>query len=89
MINLEKGCISTTFYAKKRSRPGWAAPLCGVGGTGSELIYDIVEKYVIILETSRGNDSYSLLTAYYLEGKDAKRDKFSSKYRKWLLPKVY
>lgn len=52
-------------------------------------IYDIVEKYVIVLEPGRKYDSYYLLTAYHLEGKDEKRNKILSKYRKHRLPVVY
>lgn len=52
-------------------------------------IYDIVEKYVIVLEPDRKYDSYYLLTAYHLEGKDEKRNKILSKYRKYRLPVVY
>ncbi len=52
-------------------------------------IYDRIEKYVIVLEPSRKFDSYYLLTAYHLEGKDDKRNKIIAKYRKRRLPKVY
>lgn len=52
-------------------------------------IYDIAEQYVIVLEPSRAHDSYYLLAAYHLEGRDAKRNKIIAKYRKRRLPKVY
>lgn len=52
-------------------------------------IYDMIERYVIVLEPSRTYNSYYLLTAYHLEGKDAKRDKILSKYRKRRLPYIY
>ena len=43
-------------------------------------IYDTDEKYVIVLEPLRKKGEYYLLTAFYVEGKDAKRDKFIKKY---------
>ncbi len=43
-------------------------------------IYDIDEKYVIVLEPLRNNTAYYLLTAYYLQGKDAARNKILRKY---------
>lgn len=43
-------------------------------------IYDMDEHYVIILEPLRNKDEYYLLTAYYLEGKDAARNKMDKKY---------
>jgi hypothetical protein len=43
-------------------------------------IYDKDEKYVIVLEPLRIKHEYYLLSAYYVEGKDAKRDKFIKKY---------
>lgn len=45
-------------------------------------IYDIDEKYVIVLEPRNNNTTYYLLTAYHLEGKDAARDKIMSKYNR-------
>ena len=45
-------------------------------------IYDMDEKYVIVLEPRRNGRSYYLLTAYHLEGKDAARNKIVNKYRK-------
>ncbi|MFN8437646.1 MAG: hypothetical protein U0V72_08400 [Cytophagales bacterium] len=45
-------------------------------------IYDIDEKYVIILEPLRNKNEYYLLTAYYLTGKDEKRDKILKKYKR-------
>jgi len=47
-------------------------------------IYDIDEKYVIILEPLRKVQSYYLITAYYVKGKDAKRDKIMKKYKRKL-----
>lgn len=47
-------------------------------------IYDIEEKYVIVLEPLRKIDAYYLLTAYYVKGKDAKRNKFMKKYKRRL-----
>jgi hypothetical protein len=44
-------------------------------------IYDKDEKYVVILEPLRSGDAYYLLTAYYVKGKDAKRNKFVKKYK--------
>lgn len=52
-------------------------------------IYDKTEKYVIVLEPGRQFDSYYLLTAYHLEGKDDKRNKIIAKYRKRREPRVY
>jgi hypothetical protein len=49
-------------------------------------IYDKVEKYVIVLEPKKGG-IYYLLTAYYVRGKDAKRNKFEKKYKR-RLPEV-
>ena len=43
-------------------------------------IYDKDEKYVIVLEPLRKKEEYYLLTAFYVEGKDAKRDKYIKKY---------
>lgn len=45
-------------------------------------IYDKDENYVIVLEPLRNGREYYLLTAYYLNGKDSKRDKIMAKYRK-------
>lgn len=47
-------------------------------------IYDIDEKYVIILEPLRNKNQYYLLTAYHLMGKDAQRDKILNKYKRKL-----
>lgn len=49
-------------------------------------IYDIDEKYVIVLEPRRNGTAYYLLTAYHLEGKDAARNKIMSKYNRRRLP---
>ena len=51
-------------------------------------IYDIVENYVIVLEPLRNGRSYYLLTAYYLEGKDAARKKIIRKYKTRRLPNI-
>jgi hypothetical protein len=47
-------------------------------------LYDKDENYVIILEPLRNKKEYYLLTAYYLTGKDAKRDKILRKYMRRL-----
>jgi len=47
-------------------------------------IYDIDESYVIILEPLRKVKGYYLLTAYYLKGKDKKRNKILKKYKRRL-----
>lgn len=47
-------------------------------------LYDIDEKYVIVLEPLRNGTSYYLLTAYHLTGKDAQRDKMMKKYKRKL-----
>ncbi|MBI9035911.1 MAG: hypothetical protein JEZ03_15725 [Bacteroidales bacterium] len=47
-------------------------------------IYDKDERYVIVLEPLRTRNEYYLLTAYYVKGKDAKRDKFMKKYKRRL-----
>lgn len=47
-------------------------------------LYDIDEKYVIVLEPMRDGCSYYLLTAYYLKGKDVQRDKMMKKYKRRL-----
>lgn len=47
-------------------------------------VYDKAENYVVILEPLRKTAGYYLLTAYYVEGRDAKRDKFEKKYTRRL-----
>ena len=47
-------------------------------------IYDVDEQYVIILEPMRNKEEYYLLTAYYMEGKDAARNKMDKKYKRRL-----
>jgi len=47
-------------------------------------IYDKDENYVIVLEPLRNGIEYYLLTAYYLEGKDAARNKMMKKYKRRL-----
>lgn len=51
-------------------------------------IYDVDEKYVIVLEPLRNGVAYYLLTAYPLEGKDAARDKIMNKYKRRRLPNL-
>lgn len=51
-------------------------------------IYDIDEKYVIVLEPRKNGTAYYLLTAYHLEGKDAARNKIMSKYNRRRLPNL-
>lgn len=52
-------------------------------------IYDIDERYVIVLEPMRDlrRNEYALLTAYYEEGRDKERSKIMKKY-KMKLPDV-
>lgn len=50
--------------------------------------YDKDEDYVIVLEPLRNKQSYYLLTAYHISGKDAKRKKMDRKYKR-RLPEVY
>lgn len=47
-------------------------------------IYDSDENYVIVLKPLRNGSDYYLLTAYYLEGKDAARNKMMKKYKRRL-----
>lgn len=47
-------------------------------------IYDKIENYVVILEPLRRTSGYYLLSAYFVEGKDAKRDKILKKYKRKL-----
>lgn len=47
-------------------------------------IFDMDENYVIVLEPLRKKDEYYLLTSFYIQGKDAMRDKFKKKYAKRL-----
>lgn len=44
-------------------------------------IYDIDEKYVVVLEPKSENHYY-LLSAFYVQGKDAARDKYLKKYER-------
>ncbi|GHT37413.1 hypothetical protein FACS1894181_05110 [Bacteroidia bacterium] len=50
-------------------------------------IYDVDEKYVIVLEPLRDSSKkgYALLTAYHEEGKDRERGKIMKKYKRKLL----
>ncbi|MCE2771514.1 MAG: hypothetical protein LW711_16105 [Saprospiraceae bacterium] len=50
--------------------------------------YDNDEKYVVVLEPLRNKNEYYLLTAYYLTGKDIKRDKIMAKYTKRRLNEI-
>ena len=47
-------------------------------------IYDITEKYVIVLEPLREINEYYLLSAFHVRGKDAARNKFKRKYKRSL-----
>lgn len=47
-------------------------------------IYDVDEKYVIVLEPRKNQTEYYMLTAYHLEGKDAARNKIKKKYQRRL-----
>lgn len=47
-------------------------------------IYDIPEKYVVVLEPKPALNVYFLLTAYHLQGKDSQRDKILKKYKRRL-----
>lgn len=47
-------------------------------------LYDIVEKYVIVLEPLRDNTAYFLITAFPLLGKDRARDSIMKKYKRKL-----
>lgn len=46
--------------------------------------YDQEEKYVIVLEPLRNRSAYYLLTAYYVKGKDAQRNKIEKKFKRKL-----
>jgi hypothetical protein len=50
-------------------------------------IYDQDESYVIVLEPLRKKREYYLLTAFWVRGKDAKRNKFLKKHKR-RLPEV-
>ena len=51
-------------------------------------IYDTAERYVIVLEP-KSDKHYYLLTAFYVRGKDAAKDKFIRKYDRRKLDKVH
>lgn len=51
-------------------------------------IYDEDERYVIVLEPQMKTGDYFLLSAYYVEGKDIKRDKIRKKWNR-RLPVLY
>lgn len=46
--------------------------------------YDRDERYVIVLEPLRNGNYYYLLSAYYVRGKDARRNKIEKKYERRL-----
>ena len=50
-------------------------------------LYDEEEKYVIVFEPKVNKNIYFLLSAHYIQGKDAQRDKIKKKYRR-KLPEV-
>lgn len=47
-------------------------------------IYDVPEKYVVVLEPRPAHNVYFLLSAYHLRGKDSQRDKILRKYKRRL-----
>jgi hypothetical protein len=47
-------------------------------------LYDEEEKYVIVFEPRVNKNVYFLLSAHYIQGKDAQRDKIKKKYRRKL-----
>jgi len=47
-------------------------------------IYDKDEQYVIVLEPLKKVNEYYLLSAYYVRGKDSKKNKFVKKYKRRL-----
>lgn len=47
-------------------------------------LYDEDEKYVIVLEPRVNKNVYFLLSAHYIQGKDAQRDKMKKKYKRRL-----
>lgn len=47
-------------------------------------LYDEDEKYVIVLEPRVSSNIYFLLSAHYIQGKDAQRDKIKRKYKRKL-----
>lgn len=46
--------------------------------------YDIDENYVIVFEPRPSKNVYFLLTAHYIQGKDAQRDKIKKKFKRKL-----
>lgn len=52
-------------------------------------IYDVTEKYVVILLPKPKYNVYFLLTAYHLRGKDSERDKILKKYNKRRLNEIH
>lgn len=46
--------------------------------------YDRDEKYVVVLEPLRNGYTYYLLSAYYVRGKDATRNKIEKKFKRKL-----
>ena len=51
-------------------------------------IYDQDERYVIVMEPQMKTGDYFLLSEYYVEGKDIKRDKIRKKWNR-RLPMLY
>ena len=47
-------------------------------------LYDEDEKYVVVLEPRVSSNVYFLLSAHYIQGKDAQRDKMRKKYKRKL-----
>lgn len=47
-------------------------------------LYDVHESYVIVLEPRVNRNVYFLLSAHYIQGKDAQRDKMKKKYKRKL-----
>ena len=58
------------------------------GSSYRTYIYDMNEKYVIVLESLRNSTAYYLLTAYHLEGRDAARNKILNRYNRRRLPNL-
>lgn len=47
-------------------------------------LYDVTEKYLIVFEPRINSNVYFLLSAHYIQGKDAQRNKISKKYKRRL-----
>lgn len=48
-------------------------------------LYDEDEKYVIVFEPRVSSNVYFLLSAHYIQGRDAQRDKIKKKYKRKLI----